>query len=89
MMARTSGVRRLGAAALDMAYVAAGRLDAFWERTLSPWDIAAGTILVREAGGYVTDLSGGQQFMTHGDVVCGNETMVRAIRTVVADARKG
>src|SRR5580704_3436842 len=60
----TSGVRRFGAAALDLAYVAAGRLDGFWEFGLSPWDIAAGMLLVREAGGYVSDLSGGQTMMT-------------------------
>ena len=58
-MAATSGVRRFGVAALDLAYVAAGRLDGFWEFGLSPWDIAAGILLVREAGGYVSDLAGG------------------------------
>ena len=58
-MAATSGVRRIGAAALDLAYVAAGRYDGFWEFGLSPWDIAAGLLLVREAGGYVSDLAGG------------------------------
>ena len=58
-MAATSGVRRMGAAALDLAYVAAGRFDGFWEFGLSPWDIAAGLLLVREAGGFVSDLAGG------------------------------
>jgi myo-inositol-1(or 4)-monophosphatase len=57
-MAETAGVRRWGAAALDLAYVAAGRFDGFWERGLSPWDIAAGLILVREAGGYVSEMNG-------------------------------
>src|SRR5689334_5976041 len=60
VMVATSGVRRLGAAALDLAYVAAGRFEGFWEYSLSPWDIAAGLLLVREAGGFVSDLSGGQ-----------------------------
>src|ERR1700751_5919458 len=56
---QVAGLRRFGAAALDLAWVAAGRLDAFWERDLSPWDTAAGIVIVREAGGYVTDLDGG------------------------------
>ena len=72
VMAATSGVRRLGAAALDLAYVAAGRYDGFWEFGLSPWDIAAGLLLVREAGGFVSDLSGGQTMMTSGDVLAAN-----------------
>jgi len=58
IMAETAGIRRWGAAALDLAYVAAGRFDGFWERGLSPWDIAAGVILVREAGGYVSEMNG-------------------------------
>ena len=58
VMANTAGIRRWGAAALDLAYVAAGRYDGFWERGLSPWDIAAGVILVREAGGYVSEMNG-------------------------------
>lgn len=58
VMANTAGIRRWGAAALDLAYVAAGRFDGFWERELSPWDYAAGLILVREAGGYVSEMNG-------------------------------
>src|SRR5258706_1078670 len=65
-MSRSSGVRRAGAAALDLAYVACGRLDAFWELGLSKWDMAAGALLIQEAGGPVTDLSGGQNFMATG-----------------------
>ena len=57
-MRETSGIRRPGAAALDLADVACGRFEAFWELTLSPWDIAAGLLLVREAGGIATDLTG-------------------------------
>jgi myo-inositol-1(or 4)-monophosphatase len=72
VMAATSGVRRYGAAALDLAYVAAGRLDGYWEFGLFPWDIAAGLLLVREAGGFVSDLSGGQTMMTSGDVLAAN-----------------
>lgn len=65
MMSRTAGVRRFGSAALDLAYVAAGRFDGYWESNLQPWDIAAGIILVREAGGYVSDLTGGRPHAEH------------------------
>lgn len=73
VMAATSGVRRFGAAALDLAYVAAGRYDGFWESGLSLWDIAAGILLVREAGGYVTDLAGGHRMHETGDVLAAND----------------
>jgi myo-inositol-1(or 4)-monophosphatase len=73
VMAATSGVRRFGAAALDLAYVAAGRLDGFWEFGLSPWDIAAGLLIVREAGGYVSDLAGGHRMLETGDVLAAND----------------
>jgi myo-inositol-1(or 4)-monophosphatase len=73
VMGATSGVRRMGAAALDLAYVAAGRLDGFWEFGLSPWDIAAGILLIRESGGYVTDLAGGHRMMETGDVLAAND----------------
>ena len=68
LMQKSSGVRRAGAAALDLAYVACGRLDAFWELGLSPWDMAAGTLLIQEAGGLVGDLGGEQGFMASGDI---------------------
>jgi len=69
MMKTCAGVRRAGAAALDLAYVACGRLDAFWELGLSPWDMAAGALLVREAGGLVGDLAGEERFLDSGRVV--------------------
>jgi myo-inositol-1(or 4)-monophosphatase len=69
MMRTCSGVRRAGAAALDLAYVACGRLDAFWELGLSPWDMAAGALLIQEAGGLVGDLNGDQTYMESGDIV--------------------
>jgi myo-inositol-1(or 4)-monophosphatase len=72
---KVAGLRRFGAAALDLAWVAAGRLDGYWERSLSPWDIAAGLIMVREAGGYVTDLDGREPTLTIVDVLAGNETI--------------
>ena len=64
-----------GAASLDLAWVAAGRFDAYWERDLSPWDMAAGIILVREAGGFVSDLDGGDLIFAKRQIAAGNETM--------------
>ncbi|GLK78610.1 inositol monophosphatase family protein [Methylopila turkensis] len=72
---RVSGIRRFGAASLDLAYVASGRLDGFWERDLKSWDLAAGLLLVREAGGFVTDAAGGDAMLARGSVVCGNEAI--------------
>src|SRR6266571_8278800 len=81
---RVAGLRRLGAAALDLAWVAAGRLDAYWERGLSPWDMAAGIALVREAGGFITDLDGCDDMIKTGGILAGNEDihreMLRALR---------
>jgi myo-inositol-1(or 4)-monophosphatase len=85
---KVAGLRRFGAAALDLAWVAAGRFDAYWERQLSPWDIAAGLILVREAGGFVTDFDEGDTPWIGGDVVAGNETMHRALLTLLKTAAK-
>ena len=70
---KVAGFRRFGAASLDMAFVAAGRLDGYWERNLGPWDIAAGQIVVREAGGIVSGVEGHDNALTTGHVVCGNE----------------
>lgn len=67
---QTAGIRRQGSAALDLAYVAAGRFDGFWEMNLKPWDIAAGCLLVQEAGGLVSDFKGGHDFLNNGHVVC-------------------
>ena len=69
---KTAGMRRPGAASLDLAYVAAGRLDGFWEFGLAPWDMAAGTLMILEAGGFVTDTNGDSDFLKTGDVVAGN-----------------
>ncbi|MGI8526038.1 MAG: inositol monophosphatase family protein [Pseudolabrys sp.] len=80
------GLRRFGAAALDLAYVAAGRVDAYWERNISPWDIAAGIILVREAGGFVTDLDGGEAMFENGHIVAGNETLQREVLRLIKAA---
>jgi myo-inositol-1(or 4)-monophosphatase len=75
MMAATAGVRRFGAASLDLAYVAAGRFDGFWERGLSPWDVAGGTLLVREAGGHVSDLQGRSNVLDARDILAANESL--------------
>ena len=75
VMRATAGVRRAGSAALDLVDVARGRFDAFWELSLAPWDVAAGILLVREAGGLVTDLAGAPAPVGHGPIVAGNPVM--------------
>ena len=80
---RTAGIRRAGAAALDIAYVAAGRLDGFWEMGLSPWDMAAGALLVQEAGGLVGDFHGDAGFLDSGRVVCGNPKVFAQLVQIV------
>jgi len=90
VMATTAGVRRFGAASLDLAYVAAGRFDGFWERGLSPWDVAAGILLVREAGGVVTDLSGGADALLGGTILAANEHLHAPVLKLLKDgAAKG
>ena len=79
LMANTAGIRRPGSAALDFAYVAAGRLDGFWELGLAEWDFAAGALMVREAGGLVTDISGGGRHFETGNVIAGNIKVHNAI----------
>jgi myo-inositol-1(or 4)-monophosphatase len=69
----TAGIRRFGSASLDLAYVAAGRFDGFWENKLQAWDVAAGIVLVREAGGMVSDLGGGADMLAKGSVLAANE----------------
>ncbi|KMT64713.1 inositol-1-monophosphatase [Catenovulum maritimum] len=69
-------IRRAGSAALDLAYVAAGRIDVYWELGLKPWDIAAGDLIVREAGGMMTDFVGGHNYLKSGNIVCGNGRLV-------------
>ena len=79
----TSGLRRAGAASLDLAYVAAGRLDAFWEPNLKPWDIAAGSLLVLEAGGLVTDFKGETDFLDNGQIIAGTPKVFGQLLAVV------
>src|SRR5947199_601312 len=88
VMEATAGVRRLGSAALDLAYVAAGRYDGFWETDLAQWDIAAGLLLVREAGGFVSDLSGGQTMMTSGEVLAANNHLHLPLASLIKEAMR-
>ncbi|MBI1340758.1 inositol monophosphatase [bacterium] len=88
VMEEVSGVRRHGSAALDLAWVAAGRLDAYWERGLAPWDIAAGAVLVREAGGMAEDISGGDLLAT-GDVIAGPEPIALPLRALLRKVPAG
>ena len=87
LLPRTAGIRRAGSAALDLAYVAAGRLDGFWEIGLKPWDMAAGILLIQESGGIIGDFRGGPDFFANGNVVTGNarvyEGLVAAIQPYV------
>jgi myo-inositol-1(or 4)-monophosphatase len=83
---RVAGIRRFGAAALDLAWVAAGRLDAYWERDLSPWDMAAGMVLVREAGGFVGDLDGGDAIFEKRQIIAGNEFLQGTLISLLKDA---
>jgi myo-inositol-1(or 4)-monophosphatase len=87
MQPKVAGLRRFGAAALDLAWVAAGRFDAYWERDIKPWDMAAGIVLVREAGGYVTDCDGGEDMYAKGHIAAGNETMHKAVLQVLKAAK--
>lgn len=79
----TAGIRRCGSAALDLAYVAAGRFDAFWEMNLQQWDIAAGILLVTEAGGLVSDFNGGSEYLDSGHIVAGGPKVFKPILQIV------
>ena len=88
MQEQVAGLRRFGAATLDLAWVAAGRLDGYWERNLKPWDLAAGSILVREAGGFVSDCDGGTDIFAKGHVAAGNEAILKELLAVLKAAGK-
>jgi len=79
LLTRTAGIRRAGSAALDLAYVATGRLDGFWELGLNPWDIAAGVLLIEEAGGFVCDFNGDKNYFDSGNVVTANPRLIKAM----------
>jgi myo-inositol-1(or 4)-monophosphatase len=82
VIAASAGIRRLGSAALDLAYVAAGRFDGFWERNLNPWDVAAGAVLVREAGGFAQEIDGGD-FLQTGAIVAANGRLLPLLTRTV------
>ncbi len=83
LMPACAGVRRWGAASLDLAYVAAGRYDGYWERELQAWDIAAGLLLVKEAGGFVSAIRDGDEPLVKGSVICGNEPLFDPFRKII------
>jgi len=89
LLSRCAGVRMPGSSALALAHVAAGRLDAFWTTTLRPWDIAAGALLVKEAGGRIGDLAGGLQYVRASEVIAASPGVFNAVREAVAEARAG
>ena len=84
VMSQVAGLRRMGSAALDLAWTAQGRFDGFWEMGLSPWDIAAGVLLIEEAGGRVCDFQGGKDYLNSGDVICGNEKVFQFLKKSAA-----
>ncbi len=86
LLPATAGVRRWGAAALDLAYVAAGRFDGFWERGLKPWDMAAGLLLVREAGGFAEAIEPGRGMIDSGAIIAGNSALFEPFTTIIRDA---
>ncbi|HEY5338113.1 MAG TPA: inositol monophosphatase family protein [Rhizomicrobium sp.] len=85
----TAGVRRYGSAALDLAWMAAGRYDAYWERGLKAWDIAAGILMVRESGGVVTDMDGGQRMLDSGHILASNEGLHPQFLKLLKEAGRG
>ena len=89
IMAVSAGVRRFGAASLDLAGVAAGRYEGFWEQNLQPWDMAAGIILVTEAGGFVSDLAGGREIFARGDIAAGNDAMHTVLLKTLREGTAG
>lgn len=85
LMVHTQGIRRLGSAATDLSYVAAGRFEAFWETGLSPWDIAAGVIILKQAGGRVSDFSGKSNYLFGGEIIATNNNYYNEFQSIVAE----
>lgn len=81
-----AGVRRFGAASLDLAWVAAGRFDGFWEQGLQPWDVAAGMLLVKEAGGFVSDFRGGERMLERSELIAANDQVHSKLHRIIANA---
>ena len=89
VMELAAGVRRFGSAALDLAYVAAGRYEGFWEYGLAPWDVAAGIVIVREAGGLVSEIGGGADMLRGGSIVAANDLLHAAVQKLIHDSTRG
>jgi myo-inositol-1(or 4)-monophosphatase len=85
ILSNSAGVRRAGSAAIDLCHVASGMFDGFWELSLQPWDIAAGALIVREAGGVITDMSGSQNVVKTGSVLAGNRAIYEALSSLLRD----
>jgi len=88
-MRRARAIRRMGSAALDLAYVACGRFDGFWEMRLKPWDLAPGILLVREAGGIANDFDGGDRILERGEICAANLDLQPRLLQVLAEVRRG
>jgi myo-inositol-1(or 4)-monophosphatase len=88
VMSVSAGIRRFGSAALDLAYVAAGRFDGFWETGLKPWDIAAGLIIVREAGGMISELDGRDNMLKTGSILASNPNLQQELSQIIRKAGK-
>jgi myo-inositol-1(or 4)-monophosphatase len=89
VQSRFGGIRRMGACSLDLAYVAAGRFDGYWERGVQSWDVAAGIVLIREAGGFVTDCDGHDNMLLNGEICAGNEPIQKALLQSVKEGQRG
>ncbi len=89
VMELAAGVRRFGSAALDLAYVAAGRYEGFWEFGLAPWDVAAGIIIVREAGGMVSEIGGGADMLRGGSIIAANDLLHAPMQKLIRDSTRG
>jgi myo-inositol-1(or 4)-monophosphatase len=87
VMHEVAGIRRSGSAALDLAWTAAGRFDGYWERNLKPWDLAAGLVILREAGGIATDTEGKDRILETGNVVSGNSAIVKSLLPLLASSK--
>ncbi len=88
LIGKCAGIRRTGSAALDLAYVASGRLDGFWEFGLRPWDIAAGSLIIQEAGGLISDFQGSENYLNHGNIVAGTPKVFKSLLQTLTPAIK-
>lgn len=89
LMSQNASIRRTGSAALDLAYVAAGRTDGYWGFGLRPWDIAGGALLIKEAGGLISDMQGGEDYLQQGDVVAGTPKVLKSLLQAFAPVLRG